>query len=111
MLILIRIHIFLPFYYTATNMTGIGILIKFLGEIYKHMFLFLLTTLRLYDIMQEYRYKSRLYSFSCRRSGMKMSSCNEESCAEGMRSVCGASSPRCFRRTKRRTRAVWKDAR
>ena len=52
MLILIRIHIFLPFYYTATNMTSIGMLIKFLGEIYKHMFSFLLTTPRLYDIMQ-----------------------------------------------------------
>ena len=52
MLILIRIHIFLPFYYTATNMTSIGMLIKFLGKIYKQMFLFLLTTWRLYDIMQ-----------------------------------------------------------
>ena len=40
MLMLIRIHIFLPFYYTATNMTSIGMLIKFLGEIYKQMFLF-----------------------------------------------------------------------
>ena len=30
-------------------------IIKFLEKIYKQMFLFLLTTLRLYDIIREYR--------------------------------------------------------
>ena len=73
MLILIRIHIFLPFYYTATNMTSIGMLIKFLGEIYKQMFLFLLTTTRQYDIMQKYRENVACAFLSCRRSGMKVS--------------------------------------
>lgn len=88
MLILIRIHIFLPFYYTETNMTSIGMLIKFLGEIYKHMFSFLLTTLRLYVIMQEYRWNAACILLSCRRSGMKVSPSNRECCAEGMRFAC-----------------------
>lgn len=88
MLILIRIHIFLPFYYTATNMTSIGILIKFLGEIYKHMFSFLLTTTRPYDIIREYRDNVACILLLCLKVGMKVSPCNEESCAEGIRSAC-----------------------
>ena len=52
------------------------------------MFLFLLTTPCLYVIMQEYRRKAACMLLSCRRVGMKVSPCNEESCAEGMRSAC-----------------------
>ena len=44
----------------------------------------LLTTPRLYDIMQEYRRKAACILLSYRRSGMKMPPCNEESCAEGL---------------------------
>ena len=68
-------------------MTSIGILIKFLGEIYKHMFSFLLTTPRLYDIMQKYRGNAACILLLCLKVGMKMSPCNEESCAEGIRSA------------------------
>ena len=52
------------------------------------MFAFLLTYGDSYDIMQEYRREIPYILLSCRRSGMKMSSCNEESCVEGMRSAC-----------------------
>lgn len=34
--------------------------------------------------MRKYRGNTACILLSCRRSGMKMSPCNEESCAEGM---------------------------
>lgn len=43
---------------------------------------------RLYDIMRKYRGNTACILLSCRGSGMKVSPCNEESCAEGMRSAC-----------------------
>ena len=52
------------------------------------MFSFLLTTPRLYDIMQKYRGNAACILLLCLKVGMKMSPCNEESCAEGIRSAC-----------------------
>ena len=112
MLILIRIHIFLPFYYTAINMTRIGILKNFSKKkIYKHMFLFLLTTTRLYDIMQKYRGNVACTLLSCRRSGMTASPCNKELCGRYLFPRVRSKFSAMFRRTMCRTRAVWKDVR
>lgn len=71
------------------------------------MFAFLLTYGDSYDIMQEYRREDCLYSFSAPQSWYKGISL-QYGVLRGRDTfrVCGASSPRCFRRTKRRTRAV-----
>lgn len=61
--------------------------------------------------MRKYRGNTACILLSCRRSGMKMPPCNEESCAEGVRSafaeqvlrdVFGASSaaPEPFEKTR-----------
>ena len=42
---------------------------------------------RLYDIMQKYGENAARILLLCRRVGMKMSPCNEESGAEGIRSA------------------------
>ena len=52
-----------------------------------------------------------LYSFSCRRSGMKASPCNKELCGRYLFPRVRSKFSAMFRRTMRRTRAVWKDVR
>ena len=47
-----------------------------------------LTEREKYDIMQKYGENVACAFLSCRGSGMKVSPCNRESCAEDMRSAC-----------------------